>query len=129
MSPSFARNSYVVSKRNWGEEDTEFKTELLDSDSEPKELGAKTSQSGKVGKLWERMEKYGAFYGYTWNLEMSSMLGLKNPPKERPFPIKTVLIWVLGTYFRPNTFIFHGFWCPKARMIICKRPEPEYQKF
>eukprot|EP00434_Breviolum_minutum_P043811 symbB.v1.2.039072.t1/scaffold6299.1/size19219/1 len=30
------------------EEDTEFKTELLDSDSEPKELGAKTSQSGKV---------------------------------------------------------------------------------
>ena len=57
MSPNFARNSYVVPKRNWGEEDTEFKTELLDSDSEPKELGAKTSQSGKVGKLWERMEQ------------------------------------------------------------------------
>ena len=40
-----------------GEEDTEFKTELLDdTDSEPKEVGAKTSQSGKVAakkKLWE----------------------------------------------------------------------------
>ena len=47
----------MVFLRNSGEEDTEFKTELLDSDSEPKELGAKTSQSGKVGKLWERMEQ------------------------------------------------------------------------
>ena len=32
-----------------GEEDTEFKTELLDdTDSEPKEVGTKTSQGGKA---------------------------------------------------------------------------------